>query len=370
MSDKDLKVIENIEIEISKIDKKENKIFFFVIDTKGVPSGSLEYIYNLALILKEEGYDVRMLHTEEEFEGVGSWLGEEYANLPHFNVNKGDIGTSPSDVLFIPEIFSQVMNQTKHLPCKRVAILQNYDFMVEQMPYAAQWGDFAITEAITNSNYQAEEVKKCFPYVKITKVTPFISKIFGNTNEPKKMVINVIAKDQSDIKKIVKPFYWKYPMFKWVSFKELRGLPKQEFANELRSGAITIIVDEDASFCYSAIEAMKSGSIVMLKVPRTELDWAKGEDDQLPNCCVWFDDYDTLHKQIASVVRTYITDRVPTILAEEAKKVYEPLTRDNTRNELVSFVKGILDKRMNDMKELITQVKEKDENNEAKKEEK
>ena len=52
MSDKDLKVIENIEKEISKIDKKENKIFFFVIDTKGVPSGSLEYIYNLALILK------------------------------------------------------------------------------------------------------------------------------------------------------------------------------------------------------------------------------------------------------------------------------------------------------------------------------
>ena len=49
MSDKDLKVIENIEKEISKIDKKENRIFFFVIDTKGVPSGSLEYIYNLAL---------------------------------------------------------------------------------------------------------------------------------------------------------------------------------------------------------------------------------------------------------------------------------------------------------------------------------
>ena len=75
MSDKDLKVIENIEREISKIDKKENRIFFFVIDTKGVPSGSLEYIYNLALILKEEGYDVSMLHTEEEFVGVGAWCG-------------------------------------------------------------------------------------------------------------------------------------------------------------------------------------------------------------------------------------------------------------------------------------------------------
>ena len=64
MSEKDLKVIENIEREISKIDKKENRIYFFVIDTKGVPSGSLEYIYNLALMLKNEGYNVSMLHTE------------------------------------------------------------------------------------------------------------------------------------------------------------------------------------------------------------------------------------------------------------------------------------------------------------------
>ena len=222
MSDKNKIVIENINKEIAKIDKKENRVFFFVIDTKGVPSGSLEYIYNLALIAKEDGYDVSMLHTEEEFVGVGAWLGEEYTNLPHYNVNKGEIGTSPSDVLFIPEIYSQVMNQTKNLPCKRVVILQNYDYVVEQMPYAAQWGDFGIMEGITNSNYQAAELTEAFPYVKLTKVNPYISKIFGSTITPKKMVINVIAKDQSDIKRIVKPFYWKYPYFKWVSFKELR----------------------------------------------------------------------------------------------------------------------------------------------------
>ena len=69
MDKKKQKIIENIEKEISRIDKKENKIYFFVIDTKGVPSGSLEYIYNLALILKNEGYDVTMLHTEEELVG-------------------------------------------------------------------------------------------------------------------------------------------------------------------------------------------------------------------------------------------------------------------------------------------------------------
>ena len=355
MDDKEKKILENIQSEIDKVDKKENKLFFFVIDTKGVPSGSLEYIYNLALISKSQGYDVTMLHTEEEFVGVDSWLGEEYASLPHANVNKGEIGTAPSDVLFIPEIYSQVMNQTKSLPCKRVAILQNYDFVVEQMPFAAQWGDFGIMEGITNSTYQAAELNESFPYVKLTKVTPYISKVFGDTNEPKKMIVNVIARDQSDIKRIVKPFYWKYPMLKWVSFRELRDQPKQKFAEMLREAAITIVVDEDTSFGYSALEAMKSGSIVMCKVPRTQVEWAA--DDELPNCCVWFNDYDTLHKQIASVVRSWITDKVPSVLKEEADKVCKDFTKERTEKEFLSYLDNVLGNRKKEMENLMLHVK-------------
>ena len=359
MNKKNLNVIENINKEIAKIDKKESKIYFFVIDTKGVPSGSLEYIYNLAVFAKEEGYDVIMLHTEDEFVGVGGWLGEKYSTLPHANVNNGDVGTTPSDVLFIPEIYSQVMNQTKGLPCKRVVILQNYDYVVEQMPYAAQWGDFGIMEGITNSNYQASELNESFPYVKLNKVTPFVSKIFGSTSAPKKMEINVISKDQSDIKKIVKPFYWKYPTMRWVSFVDLRDKPKDKFAEQLRNAAITIVVDEDASFMYSALEAMKSGSITMVKVPRTEVEWASG--DELPNCCVWFDNYDTLHKQIASVVRSWVTDKVPPVLAEEANKITSEYTEERTKKEFMEYLTSVLDKRKKEMEELLIQVKKQEE---------
>lgn len=360
MSEKDLKVIENIEIEISKIEKKENKIYFFVIDTKGVPSGSLRYIYNLALILKEEGYDVAMLHTEEEFVGVGAWLGDEYTSLPHLNVNSGEVSASPADILFIPEIFTQVMNQTKNLSCKRVILLQNYNYLVEQMPYAAQLGDFGILEGITNSTYQAAELNASFPYVKLTKVTPYLSKVFGNTDEPKDMVVNIIAKDQSDIKKIVKPFYWKYPLFKWVSFKDLRNMPESDFANELRKGAITIIVDEDGSFGYAALESIKSGAITMCKVPTTEYDWAAvSEDGSLPNCCVWFNDYDTLHKQLASVVRSWITDKVPTVLAEEGEKILKTFSKDQTVFEIREYVNSVLQKRKEEMVNLVTQIKSK-----------
>lgn len=365
MTERDLKVIDNIQKEIDKIDKKKNRIYFFVIDTKGVPSGSLEYIYNLALIANENGYNVTMLHTEDDFVGVESWLGSRYSSLPHANVNGGDISTSPSDVLFIPEIFSQVMNQTKKLPCKRVAILQNYDFVVEQMPFAAQWGDFGIMEGITNSDYQAEELNKSFPYVKLTKVTPYVSNIFGETNEPKKMVINVIATDQSDIKRVVKPFYWKYPTMRWVSFRELRDQPKEKFAEMLREAAITIIVDETSSFCYSALEAMKSGSVTMVKVPKNELDWAAGED-QYPNCCVWFDNFDTLHTQIASVVRSWVTDKIPSVLSENAKEITSAYTKERTEKEFMRYLNGVLENRKKEMDELILHVKAQTPNDENK----
>jgi uncharacterized protein YdhG (YjbR/CyaY superfamily) len=104
---------------------------------------------------------------------------------------------------------------------------------------------------------------------------------------------------------------------------------------------------------------MKSGSIVMVKVPKTEVDWANGEE--LPNCCVWFNDYDTLHKQIASVVRSWITDKVPPVLAEEAKKTLEGYDRDKTKKEFIDYVTSVLERRKKEMEELLTQVKKQEE---------
>lgn len=360
MDDKNTIVLDRINAEIEKINKKENNIYFFVIDTKGNPSGSLEYIYNLALILKNNGYNVTMLYQEEEFIGVGEWLGEKYAELPHLDISKGDVSVSPSDILFIPELFSNIMTQTKKLPCKRIAILQNYDYVLEQIPMSVQWGDFGIMEAISNTDKNANLISDIFPYVKTTTIKPFINPIFGKTNEPKKMVINIVAKNQSDINKIIKPFYWKYPMYKWVSFKDLRGFPKETFANALREGAITIWVDTDTNFGYSAIEAMKSGSIVIAKVPDTNLEWMNdgGEDyaTNLRNCCVWFNNFNEVQRIIASVVRGYITDNVPEELTKEADNVSNLYTEKETTEQFLSYIQSVFENRKTEIESVKTQV--------------
>lgn len=372
MDEKKLKALDKVREEISKIDNKESNVYFFVLDSKGVPSGSLEYIYKLAMIAKNEGYNVGMLYQldkNDEFVGVGEWLGEDYAGIPHYNVSKDEVEITPSDIVFIPEIFASVMNQTKKLPCKRVAILQNYDYLLEQMPFAAQWGDFGIIDCLTNTEYNAELIKDIFPYVRTTVVTPYIDKMFGTTIEPKKMVVNIVAKDQSDINRIIKPFYWKYPTFKWVSFRDLRGFPKEMFANSLRDAAITIWVDTDTSFGYSAIEAMKSGSIVIAKIPNTPLEWVDAEGDEnigkLRNCCVWFDDFNNLHRQIASVVRSWITDNVPPEVEEEASKVPELYSEERTKKEFCEYLTSLFNGRKKELEALIRNV-EKNENKEEK----
>lgn len=367
MDKKEEKALKRVQAEIKKIEKKENNVFFFVLDTKGNPSGSLEYIYKLAMIAKNDGYKVGMLYQsadkDDKFVGVKDWLGEDYANIPHYDIASDDVEITPSDILFIPEIFANVMNQTKKLPCKRIAILQNYDYLVEQMPFAAQWGDFGILDAITNTEHNAELLKDIFPYVKTKVITPYIDKMFGTTIQPKKMIVNIVASDQEDINRIIKPFYWKYPSFKWVSFRDLRGFSKEQFAESLRDAAITIWVDDKTSFGYSALEAMKSGSIVIAKIPEEPLKWMNEDSEdkvgKLRNCCIWFDDFHEVQRAIASVVRSWITDKVPSTLFDEAKKVNELYPFETTHKEFSEYLNGIIDNRKKEMEQLVSVVESK-----------
>lgn len=358
--DKKETVINRIEQELLKLNNKENTVYFFIIDTKGNPSGSLEYIYKLAKIIQEAKYNVAFLYQKEEndeFVGVREWLGDKYADMPHFDISSEEISVSPSDILFIPEIFANLMQQTKKLPCKRIAILQNYDFVLEQMPFSAQWGDFGILDAITNTEINKELLKSIFPYVKTTVISPYIDKYYGETDEPKKLIVNIISKNQSDINKIIKPFYWKYPMYKWVTFRELRGFPKETYSQMLREAAITIYVDDDTNFGYGALEAMKSGSIVLAKTTTLTQNWMEKEGETLSDCCIWFDNFFELQRMLASVIYSWMQDAIPEVIKESASKSLSLFSYEKTQEEILTYINEVMAQRKNEMEEIIKKVK-------------
>ena len=72
---------------------------------------------------------------------------------------------------------------------------------------------------------------------------------------------------------------------------------------------------------------------------------------------MWFDNFDTLHTQIASVVRSWITDKIPTVLNEKAKEITAPYTKERTEKEFMSYLNGVLGNRKKEMNELILHVK-------------
>ena len=330
-----------IEEQISKIDNKDFTLYFYVVDTKGVASGSLAYIYDIALGLKVMGYNVGMLHSEEEFVGVEEWLGKEYSELPHYNVEKNSIDVSPSDILFIPEIYSNVMTATKKLPCQRVAILQSFEKLTEFIPFGATWGDLGVFKAITTNKSNADRLKVYFPYVDVDIITPKISKLFTKINSMKKLMVNVVTREPSDINKIVKPFFWQYPMYQWVAFRDLRGLSREDFANALQEAAITVWVDNSTDFGFTPLEAMKCGSLVVGKVPEVTPEWmwnSNSKSEELTNAGIWVDNFASLPSVLASVIRTWTMDEIP----EEIQKIADDLTSKYSEGKQLQDIKEVI----------------------------
>lgn len=364
-NEKKNQMIERITAEIKKIDDKSFTFFFYVIDTKGNPSGSLGYIYDIAYGLHTMGYNVMMLHSEEEFVGVGEWMGEKYAELPHSNIEKNNIQVSPADILFIPELFSNVMTATKNLPCLRVAILQSFDKLCEIIPFGASWSDLGIHKAITTTDLNVQRVKNYFPNLDVNIVKPAISNVFTNDeSEEKKLIVNIVTRDPSDVNRIVKPFFWQYPMYRWVAFRDLRGQSREDFANALSEAAITVWVDDPTDFGFTPLEAMKSGSIVVGKVPAVAPSWMIVEKNNLTNAGLWVDNLASLPSVIASVVRTWTLDMIPEEIYNDAKELTGRYTQGQQLKDINDvIVNKLVAERRNDFVVAVEGLN-KEENNE------
>lgn len=382
MNSNDKKALERIDEAISKLETNDFCFYFFVVDCKNVPNGSIQYIYQLAKTLNDKNYKVKMLYQLENeydneeleelkrkekpiddrrvFTGVGDWLGEEYMQLEHLNISKKEWTVSPSDFLFIPEVFSSLMKQTYQYkaPCKRIVLLHNYDYITEFIPFSDEWGTYGIHDVIANTKAQGDLISSVFPYVNVKILNPYISNIFRKPIKPKKLIVNIISKKTEDVNKIMKQFYWKYPMYKFVSFRDLRGYPKETFAEFLQESAITVWIDNETPFGYSAIEAIKTGNIVIGKVPEHMPEWM-GDENGLFNNGVWTYDLNTIPDILSRVLGSWMQDRIPETLCENMDNVDNLYTFEDYQNNVNEIINGYINDRINELKEIKTVINNK-----------
>jgi len=383
MDNKVKEISEKIDDAIGKLNKKDFTINFFVVDTKGVPNGNTRYIYEMAKELIDNDYNCFMLYQQEKetiqekqnikgkdvivdkevevpFIGVRDWMGDEFADIPHGSIGSETIKVSTSDFLIIPELFANVMNQTKKLPCKRIILCQNLNFITEFMSLGTSWANFGLLDVITTTETQAEEIKDLFPYMKTKVINPSIPNYFRNNSDPKKIVISTVIKDASLLKKLVNQFYWKYPQYSWVTFMDLRNLSRESFANTFRESAITVWMDDETYFGHAPVEAIKSGSIVIGKIPDVIPEWMYSDDKEtISTNGLWFDNFKDVHKLIAQAIKLWLDDEIPEIITDEMVKMEDRYKVEDKQIQLLDVIETYIAERITELKDIKNKIEKK-----------
>ena len=184
--------IEKVKNAIKSIEDKDFTLYFFVIDSKGAPMGSLAYVYETAKHLSDLGYNVKMLHAENDFVGVETWLGKDYASLPHYNIEKDreHITLGADDFVFVPEVYANVMSKLKPMPSKTVAILQNFGYATEVIPLGASWDDLKVRDCITTTDGLKEHLHSVMPNVNTRVIRPSCRHCLLNCKGMRRIRIN------------------------------------------------------------------------------------------------------------------------------------------------------------------------------------
>ena len=358
IKDADKLKYDNIKSALSSLENKKNRFLFFVVGSPN-PAASMYEVYNHATIVKNMGYDVSILTDSPEYE-VPTWIESELIDFKHESVTDVKLTVGPADVLVIPEIFSNVMEQTKHLPCIRIGLLQSMDYMVNALIPATDWSSFGIKDVITTS----DTLKKLFEdyygetRYNIKSYQPSIPNYFiDDKDEIKRPVISIIGRNPNEISKIVKLFYARFPQYTWIGFDSMiteskppQTLSRKQYAERLKINFASVWVDRIASFGTLPLEAMKAGSITIGVVPDIVPEYLLDKDENgvvsfIENSGVWTNDIYTIPMLIGDTVTKFLDDTIEKEVYDKMREIASKYNPEKTREGLEVIYQGILDER-------------------------
>jgi hypothetical protein len=262
------------------------------------------------------------------------------------------------------------MDQVKGFPCKKVVFSQSYDYLLELLPIGKRWNvDYGFTDVITTTERQSNYLKTMFPSIKTHVIPVSIPSYFKDSDKPKIPVVSILTRNQGDAAKIAKSFYLQYPIYKWITFKELRGLSREEFATELGKSCLAVWVDEQSGFGTFPLEAIECNTPVIGKIPNMIPEWMENVDEEgnisIKQNGIWTNTTLNIPELIATYLKVWLEDSIPSDLTESinetkgsytsekqvsiASKVYTTLHENR-----ISELKITLETLVNTEKELTT----------------
>ena len=293
-----------VEQSIKNLTDKTSRIYFLCQDTKGNPKAGVRMIYQMALTLKESGFNPIIMHEKNDYEGVASWLGEEYMELPHQSIETQDLKISPEDFIVVPEIYGHVIEQVSKLSCGKIVLCQAYDHMLETLQPGTSWSQYGFLKCITTSETQKKYVSDIMSNISFDIINPLITDDFTPKTLPSKPIVSIHTRDQRDTMKIIKTFYLRYPQYRWITFRDMRGLNQDEFANYLKDSFVSVWVDDTSAFGTFPIESMISKTPVIGKVPNMKPEWMNDNNG------IWTYELNNIHDILAEFIQNWLEDNI------------------------------------------------------------
>lgn len=172
------------------------------------------------------------------------------------------------------------------------------------------------------------------------ELTPSVSELFQKYEYPQPPIISIHTREARDTMKIIKSFYIKYPQFKWLTFRDLRNLPKKKFAEDLKESFVSVWVDDISGFGTFPLESMKSGVPVIGKVPNLKPDWMTEDNG------IWSHDFQPIVDILGNYVQKWLEDELPQELYDDMEKTASQYNEENFKNSVASVFNSINERKI------------------------
>lgn len=365
----ELEKLNKIKEAYDRMINKKSK-FLFCVPESSTPVASVYEIYLHATVVKNMGYEVIILVEKGDYEAP-NWIENDLTDFKHIPMSDPNITVSPDSIMVIPEVYTNIMEQTKNLPCLRIGLIQSMDYMMNSLIPGTDLTSFGITELITTSETMKELLNIYFQNKhNIQTYELGIPDYFKKLDIPQKPIISVVGRNPNEISKFVKLFYSKYPQYKWVTFdpmltnsKPPQPMRRKDFAERLANNFAGVWVDRISSFGTFPLECMKVGTIPICLKPDIFPEYMieRSEDETtgkvIENAGIWSENYYDLPILAGELLSRFLDDNIPTEIYNSMNKVAEKHTQSKAKEMLTEIYLGYIENRKKQLELILNNNK-------------
>ena len=233
-----------------------SRILYFCPDFPQ-PSGGIKTLYRHVQRLAGMGFDAWIVHQQRPFlvtwhgyEAPALWLSER----PQF---------APQDVLVIPEVMPQIMQQTASFAGERIVIALSWSPTYWNLPPGQTWSSYGIKNIITKSPLIQRYLRWSMG-IEATLISEYVNcERYCFTPEAKRPKVSYLTRKDRSAGWLQSVLCAKGGPFSDLEWMPLRELSEDEYARHLRETSVYVTTNMQEGMNTSVLEAMACGCLVV-----------------------------------------------------------------------------------------------------------